>query len=157
MNIALGQIAPHFKLFNTDKKEVSLSDFRGKNLVLLFYPFAFSGTCTKELCNMRDNYSVYNNLNAEITGISTDSVFTQKRYKEEQNLNFELLSDFNKETSLAYNSLYEDFIFGTKGVSKRSAFVIDKEGIIRHIEILENASEQPSYQAIQDCLRSLNR
>ena len=152
----INEAAPDFKLFNTQKKEVSLSDYKGKNVVILFYPFAFSGTCTAELCNMRDNYSLYNNLNAEILGISIDSVFVQNKYKEEQKLNFELLSDFNKQTSKNYNSLYEDFIFGTKGVSKRSAFVIDKEGIIRHIEILENASEQPNYEAIQNCLKSLN-
>lgn len=156
MSLSAGDKAPTFKLFNTEKKEVSLNDLRGKNIVLLFYPFAFSGTCTAELCNIRDNYSVYNNLNAEVLGISTDSVFTQKRYKEDQKLNFELLSDFNKEASAAYCSLYENFIFGTKGVSKRSAFVIDKEGIIRYAEILENASEQPNYDAIQNCLRSMN-
>ncbi|MCW3076956.1 MAG: peroxiredoxin [Bacteroidetes bacterium] len=156
MSLKTGQRAPNFKLFNTQKKETSLSDFKGKNVVLLFYPFAFSGTCTAELCNMRDNISVYNGLNAEILGISTDSVFTQLKYKEDQKLNFELLSDFNKETSKEYGSLYENFIFGTQGVSKRSAFVIDKEGMVRHIEILENASEQPSYEAIQKCLKELN-
>lgn len=156
MSLKIGDRAPDFKLFNTEKKEVSLSSYRGKNVVLLFYPFAFSGTCTAELCNIRDNYSIYDNLNAEILGISIDSVFTQKRYKEEQRLNFDLLSDFNKETSGDYGSLYENFIFGTRGVSKRSAFVIDKEGIVRYAEILENASEQPSYEGIQNCLKSLN-
>jgi len=157
MSLKTGQLAPNFKLFNTQKKEVSLSDYKGKNVVLLFYPFAFSGTCTAELCSMRDNMSVYSGLNAEILGISTDSVFTQIAYKENQKLNFELLSDFNKQASKEYGSLYENFIFGTKGVSKRSAFVIDKEGIIRHIEVLENASEQPSYEAIQDCLKKISR
>lgn len=156
MSLTTGDKAPAFNLFNTEKKEVSLNDLHGKNIVLLFYPFAFSGTCTAELCNIRDNYSDYNSLNAEVLGISIDSVFTQKRFKEDQKLNFELLSDFNKEASAAYSSLYENFIFGTKGVSKRSAFVIDKEGIIRYAEILENASEQPNYDAIQNCLRSLN-
>ena len=155
MSMQIGITAPAFKLFNTQKKEASLSDFRGKNVVPLFYPFAFSGTCTAELCNMRDNYSIYNTLNAEILGISTDSVFVQNRYKEEQKLNFELLSDFNKETSKAYDSLYDNFIFGTKGVSKRSAFVVDGEGIIRYVEILENAGDQPNYDAIQNCLKSL--
>ncbi|MGZ3899440.1 MAG: redoxin domain-containing protein, partial [Bacteroidia bacterium] len=150
MSLKTGQLAPNFKLFNTQKKEVSLTDYKGKNVVLLFYPFAFSGTCTKELCNMRDTISVYEGLNAEIFGISTDSVFTQIKYKEDQKLNFELLSDFNKEASKEYGSLYENFIFGTKGVSKRSAFVIDKERIIRYIEVLENAGEQPSYEGIQD-------
>ncbi len=156
MGIQINSAAPDFKLFNTQKKEVSLADYKGKNVVILFYPFAFSGTCTAELCNIRDNYAIYNNLNAEILGISIDSVFVQNKYKEEQKLNFELLSDFNKETSANYNSLYDNFIFGTKGVSKRSVFVIDKKGIIRHMEILENASEQPSYEAIQNCLKNLN-
>lgn len=156
MGLKTGDKAPAFKLFNTQKKEVSLSDYKGKNVVLLFYPFAFSGTCTKELCTMRDTYSVYNGLNAEIFGISIDSVFVQNKYKEDQKLNFELLSDFNKETSKEYGSLYDNFIFETKGVSKRSAFVIDKEGIIRHMEILENASEQPGYEAIQDCLKKIS-
>jgi peroxiredoxin len=155
MNLKIGDKAPHFKLYNTEKKEVSLSDYSGKKLVLLFYPFAFSGTCTAELCTMRDNRAIYNNLNAEILGISNDSVFTQKRYKEEQKLNFELLSDFNKETSKDYGSLYDNFIFGTRGVSKRSAFVIDKDGIVRYAEVLENASEQPSYTGIQECLKQL--
>lgn len=156
MSLKIGQIAPEFKLFNTQKKELTLGDLKGKNVVLLFYPFAFSGTCTAELCNIRDNFNVYSGLNAEILGISVDSVFTQIRYKEEQKLNFELLSDFNKEVSKAYFSLYESFVFGTKGVSKRSAFVIDKKGVIQYIEVLENAGEQPNYEAIQNCLKKLN-
>ncbi|MBA3664768.1 MAG: peroxiredoxin [Bacteroidetes bacterium] len=156
MSLKTGQSAPAFKLFNTQKKEVSLSDYKGKNVVLLFYPFAFSGTCTAELCNMRDSIAVYSGLNAEILGISTDSVFTQIKYKEDQKLNFELLSDFNKVTSKEYGSLYDTFIFGTAGVSKRSAFVIDKEGVIRYAEVLENASEQPSYEGIQECLKKIS-
>lgn len=156
MSLKIGEPAPSFKLFNTLKKEVSLEDYKGKNLVILFYPFAFSGTCTAELCNMRDNFATYNRLNAEILGISTDSVFAQIKYKEEQKLNFELLSDFNKEVSRDYHSLYDDFIFGTKGVSKRSAFVIDKKGLVQYTEVLENASEQPNYEAIQNCLKQLN-
>lgn len=150
-----GEKAPDFKLFNTQKKEVSLSDFRGKNVLLLFYPFAFSGTCTTELCSIRDSFSIYNSANAEVFGISCDSVFTQIRFKEEQKLNFELLSDWNKEVSRSYDALYDSFVFGTKGVSKRSAYVIDKEGIIRYAEVLETAGDQPNYKAIQDCLASL--
>lgn len=150
-----GEKAPDFKLFNTQKKEVSLSDHRGKNVLLLFYPFAFSGTCTTELCSIRDSFSIYNSANAEVFGISCDSVFTQIRFKEEQKLNFELLSDWNKEVSRSYCSLYDSFVFGTKGVSKRSAFVIDKEGVIRYAEVLETAGDQPNYKAIQDCLASL--
>jgi glutaredoxin-dependent peroxiredoxin len=157
MGITVGEPAPDFKLFNTEKKELSLSDLRGKNVVLLFYPFAFSSTCTAELCGMRNDYLLYQSLNAEILGISTDSLFTLKRFRDEQHLNFELLSDFNKEVSGIYDSLYEDFIFGTKGVSKRSAFVIDQSGTIRHIEILEDAGKQPDYEAIKNCLERLHQ
>lgn len=155
MSIAKGQTAPNFKLFNQDKKEIELSQLQGQNVVILFYPFAFSGTCTKELCSVRDNIATYNGLNAVVLGISNDSVFTQAAYKKDQNLNFDLLSDFNKDVSAAYGSLYESFIFGTKGVSKRSAFVVDKNGIVRHAEVLENASEIPNFENINATLQAL--
>jgi peroxiredoxin len=155
MSIEINQLAPNFKLFNTEKKEISLSDYNGKNVVILFFPLAFTSTCSAELCHIRDNYTIYENLNAVILGISVDSLFTLGKFKEEQKLNFDLLSDFNKETSKAYGSLYEQFGFGMLGVSKRSAFVIDKTGILKYSEILENASEQPNYDAIKNCLNSL--
>ncbi len=155
MSLEINQLAPNFKLFNTEKKEISLSDYNGKNVVILFFPLAFTSTCTAELCHIRDNYTIYENLNAVILGISVDSLFTLGKFKEEQKLNFDLLSDFNKETSKAYGSLYEQFGFGMLGVSKRSAFVIDTTGILKYSEILENAGEQPNYDAIKNCLNSL--
>ena len=88
-------------------------------------------------------------------GISVDSVYTLGRYKSDQGLNFTLLSDFNKEVSAQYGSLYETFGLGMKGVSKRSAFIIDKEGVIRYAEVLENASEVPNFEAIQGVLGGL--
>src|SRR4051812_4540679 len=121
MSLKIGDTAPEFKLFNTEKKEIALSDHKGKNVVILFFPLAFTGTCTKELCTMRDQITVYNDLNAEILGVSVDSLFSNGKYKAEQNLNFNILSDFNKTASTAYDCLYADFIFGMKGVSKRSA------------------------------------
>lgn len=156
MSIAINTKAPDFKLFNTEKKEISLSDYQGKNVVVLFFPLAFTGTCTTELCNIRDNYAIYEQLNAVVIGISVDSLFALAKYKEEQKLNFDLLSDFNKETSKAYGSLYQQFGFGMLGVSKRSAFVIDKNGVLKHSEVLENATDLPSFTAIQDCLKSLS-
>ncbi|MDX2171940.1 MAG: peroxiredoxin [Bacteroidota bacterium] len=155
MSSLLNQSAPNFKLFNTEKKEINLSDYKGKNVVILFFPLAFTSVCTAELCNVRDNYNIYEQLNAVVIGISVDSLFTLSKFKEEQKLNFDLLSDFNKETSKAYGSLYEQFGFGMLGVSKRSAFVIDKNGIVKHAEILENAGEQPNFTAIKSCLDSL--
>lgn len=157
MTIQNGQKAPDFTLYDSNKQEVHLGDQQGKNnVVLLFFPLAFTSVCTAELCNIRDNYSTYNGLNAQVYGISVDSLFTLDRFAKEQNLNFPLLSDFNKDVSAAYGSLYETFGFGMKGVSKRSAFVIDKEGIVRYAQVLENAGEQPDFQAIQTTLSQLN-
>jgi glutaredoxin-dependent peroxiredoxin len=151
-----GQQAPDFSLFDSDKQKVTLSDYKGKNVLLLFFPQAFTGTCTKELCSTRDNIALYNQANAQVFAISVDSVFTLAKYKEEQQLNFPLLSDFNKTTSAAYGSLYEDFVFDMHGVSKRSAFVIDKEGIVRYAEVLEKATDLPDFTAIQKTLAGLN-
>lgn len=156
MAIQIGQSAPDFKLFNTEKKEIALHDFKGKNVVILFFPQAFTGTCTTELCTMRDNYNWYKSLNAEIIGISVDSLFTLAAYKKDQNYQFDLLSDFNKTVSPQYDSLIEEFVFGMKGVSKRSAFVIDKEGIVRYAEICEKVNDLPNFEAIKACIETLN-
>ena len=155
MSIEINKPAPDFKLFNTEKKEVALSENKGKNVLLLFFPLAFTSTCTAELCNIRDNYGMYNGLNAVVYGISTDSLFTLGKFKEEQKLNFDLLSDYNKDVSLAYDSLYNDFIFGMKGVSKRASFIVDKNGIIQYAEILEKATDLPNFAAINTCLEKL--
>ncbi len=150
-----GQKAPDFTLFNSDKKEVSLSGFTGKNVIILFFPMAFTSVCTAELCEMRDNIATYSDLNAEIVGISVDSPFTLAKFKEEQQLPFDLLSDFNKDVSKAYDTIYETFAMNMKGVSKRSAFVVDKDGIIQYAEVLENAGEVPSFQGIQETLKGM--
>jgi glutaredoxin-dependent peroxiredoxin len=155
MEIKPGQPAPDFTLYDTEKKQVALSAQQGKNVVLLFFPLAFTSTCTKELCSVRDNISFYNNVNAEVYGISVDSLYTLKKYKEEQNLNFTLLSDFNKEVSTAYGSIYEMFSNNMRGVSKRSAFVIDKQGVVKYAEVLENAGEVPDFTAIRQTLEGL--
>ena len=155
MKIELGQTAPDFTLYDSAKNKVTLSDLHGQNVLLLFFPLAFTSTCTAELCSVRDNISFYNNVNAKVFGISVDSLHTLAKYKAEQNLNFTLLSDFNKEVSSMYDSLYERFGYNMKGVSKRSAFVIDKEGIVRYAEVLENAGEQPNFKNITLTLESL--
>lgn len=156
MSIKIGDIAPDFKLFSSDKQPVSLSDFKGKNVVLLFFPMAFTGVCTAELCSMRDDIATYQNLDAQILAISVDSPFTLDKFKTDQNLNFPLLSDFNKEVSTAYGSLYDTFVMEMKGVSRRSAFVIDAEGIIRYAEVLESAGNLPDFEAVRETLNSLN-
>jgi len=156
MKIEIGMQAPAFSLFDSEKNKVSLSDFQGQNVLLLFFPLAFTGVCTRQLCSVRDNIGHYDHMKAKVLGISVDSLYTLAKFKEEQSYNFPLLSDFNKEVSKQYNSLYETFGFGMKGVSKRSAFIIDKNGIIQYAEVLENAGEIPSFDAIQARLASLS-
>ena len=155
MNIKIGQPAPDFTLYDSTKNKITLSDMKGQNILLLFFPLAFTSTCTAELCSIRDNISFYNNVNAKVFGISVDSLHTLAKFKFEQNLNFSLLSDFNKEASSLYGSLYEMFNYNMKGVSKRSAFVIDKDGIVRYAEVLQNASEQPNFKNITLLLERL--
>ncbi|MBB6005151.1 redoxin domain-containing protein [Arcicella rosea] len=155
MALQIGELAPNFTLFNTEKKEISLSDYKGKNVVILFFPLAFTSVCTAELCEMRDNITTYASLNAEIIGISVDSLFTLDKFKSEQSLPFDLLSDFNKEVSTAYESIYENFVLGMKGVSKRSAFVIDGNGTVQYAEVLESAGDVPNFEAVKEVLARL--
>ena len=156
MKVNVGDKAPDFSLFDSDKKKQSLSDYRGSNVLLLFFPLAFTSVCTAELCDTRDNMKMYEKLNARPIGISVDSLHTLRKFKEEQGLNFPLLSDFNKNVSELYGSLYEEFGFEMKGVSKRSAFLIDSEGVVQYAEVLENAGLQPDFKAIQVKLLGLN-
>jgi len=149
MALKIGESAPSFTLKATDHSDVSLNDYKGKTVVLLFFPMAFTGVCTNELCFMRDNLNKYENLNAQVLAISVDSPFTLKKFKEENQLNFPVLSDFNKEVSRAYNAIYEEFVLGLKGVSKRAAFVIDGDGKIQYQEILENAGNLPNFETLE--------
>jgi len=156
MAITKGQKAPDFTLFDSDKQKVSLADYKGKNVVVLFFPLAFTGVCTAELCSVRDNIAMYNNSNAQVLGISVDSLFTLDRYKKEQNLNFPLLSDFNKTAAADFGVLYETFpAFEMQGVSKRAAFIIDKEGIVQYSEVCPTPGEQPDFKAIEATLNAL--
>lgn len=150
-----GQKAPDFTLFSSDKHEIALTDYSGKNVILLFFPMAFTSVCTAELCEMRDNIGTYEALNATVLAISVDSPYTLAVFKEQQKLPFDLLSDFNKETSTAYDTLYETFAMNMRGVSKRSAFVIDGSGVIQYAEVLDNAGEVPNFTAIQETLTKI--
>ncbi len=156
MSLTIGDKAPDFTLFNTEKKEVSLADFKGKNVLILFFPLAFTGVCTEELCSVRDGIADYNKLNTTVLGISVDSLFTLEKFKAEQSINFDLLSDFNKETATAYDALYEDFVLGMKKVAKRSAFVVDKEGTVQYTEVLESAGDLPNFENIQAALAKIS-
>ena len=155
MTLSVGTTAPNFTLKTKTPEglsEVSLSSHKeSSSVVLLFFPFAFTGVCTEETCSVRDDLSAYENLNAKVYGISVDSPFAQEAMALKENLNFPLLSDFNKETSLAYGVLYEDFI-GFKGVSKRSAFVVSKDGEILFAWSSEDPKQLPDFQAIKAVL-----
>ena len=157
MAIKVGDKAPLFTLFESRDHAISLEDYAGKkNVLLLFFPLAFTSTCTKELCSVRDDIGKYNNETTEVLGISVDSVYTLKKYKEEQHLNYSLLSDFNRDVSTLYETIYDSFSpMGMKGVSKRSAFVIDRAGKIQYAEVLENASFVPNFVEIDKKLEEL--
>ena len=150
MSLTIGQPAPQFTLPATDRRMVSLSEYKGKKVVLHFFPLAFTSVCTTQLCTMRDNFGYYEGLNAVVLGISVDSPFTLGKFKEENNYQFDLLSDFNKEVSAAYGALYNEFILGLKGVSKRAAFVIDEDQNIIYAEVLDNAGDLPDFNAIAE-------
>lgn len=154
MALQVGDQAPDFKLFSSDLKEVVLSDYKGRKLVVHFFPLAFTGVCTAQLCTMRDSFGYYQGMNADVVGISVDSPFTLAKFKEEQSYQFPLLSDFNKETAQAFGALYEEFAFNMKGVAKRSAFVIDEEGKIIHSEVLEDAGNMPDFDAIKHAIEA---
>lgn len=154
MALQVGDQAPDFKLFSSELKEVSLNDFAGRKLVIQFFPMAFTGTCTTQLCTMRDSFGYYEGINAAVVGISVDSPFTLAKFKEDQFYQFPLLSDFNKEVSQAFGAFYDEFVFNLKGVSKRAAFVIDETGKISYAEVLENAGDLPDFEAIKQVLNA---
>ena len=152
MALNVGQSAPNFTLKDSNGEDRTLQELRGEGkLLLLFFPLAFSSVCTDEMCSTRDNMKFYEELNVRVAGISVDSFFTLKVFKEQNNINFSLLSDFNKEVSEAYGALYDTF-FDMTGVSKRSAFLIDENGTVAYAEVLENAGDLPDFKAIQELL-----
>ena len=146
-----GSIAPDFTLPNQDREPVTLSKQRGRPVVLAFFPAAFSSVCQKELCTFRDALAKLNKINAQVYGISVDTFFALKAFGDQQHLNFPLLSDFNKQVIRDYGVFNEDMI-GLKGVAKRAVFVVDKDGIIRHKEVLDDARNEPDYAKVFSAL-----
>ena len=154
MAVAVGSKAPDFTLTNQDREAVTLSTLRGKPVVLAFFPAAFSSVCTKELCTFKDSMAQLGKADAQVFGISVDTFFALKAFQDQQKLTFPLLSDFNKTAIRDYGVFNEDMI-GLKGIAKRATFVIDKDGIVRHAEVLEDARNEPSYDAVYKTLASL--
>jgi peroxiredoxin len=154
MSADVGSRAPDFTLTNQDRQPVTLSEQRGKPVVLAFFPAAFSSVCQKEMCTFRDSMARLGAANAQVYGVSVDTFFTLKAFQDQQKLNFPLLSDFNKQAIRDYGVFNEDMI-GLKGIAKRAVFVIDKDGIIRHREVLEDARNEPNYDKVFAALASL--
>src|SRR5258706_5714154 len=156
MAAEVGSKAPDFTLVNQDREPVKLSDQIGSgSIVLAFFPGAFSGVCTKEMCTLRDSMSQLNGLGARVFGISTDTFFTLKAWGDQQKLGFPLLSDYNKEAIKAYDVVNPDMV-GLKNIARRAVIVIDKEGIVRYREALEDARNEPDYGKLKDALAKLS-
>jgi peroxiredoxin len=154
MSVDVGSQAPDFTLTNQDRQPVTLSGQRGQPVVLAFFPAAFSSVCTKELCTFRDSMAKLGQAKAQVYGISVDTFFTLKAFQDHEKLTFPLLSDFNKQTIRDYGVFNEDMI-GLKGIAKRAVFVIDKDGVVRHREVLEDARNEPDYDKVFSALATL--
>lgn len=154
MSVDVGAKAPDFTLTNEERQPVALSQQRGRPVVLAFFPAAFSGVCQKELCMFRDSMARLNQARAQVYGISVDTFFTLKAFHDQQHLTFPLLSDFNKDVIREYGVFNPDMI-GLKGIAKRATFVIDTDGVVRHKEVLEDARQEPDYDAVFAALDKL--
>jgi glutaredoxin-dependent peroxiredoxin len=154
MSVDVGSKAPDFTLTSEERQPVTLSQLRGRPVVLAFFPAAFSSVCQKELCTFRDSIARLNAANAQVFGISVDTFFTLKAFHDQQHLTFPLLSDFNKQAIRDYGVFQEDMI-GLKGIAKRAVFVIDKDGVVRHREVLEDARNEPNYERVFEALKGL--
>lgn len=156
MALTIGSKAPEFTLLDTERNERSLKQFLGKKTVLAFYPGAFTGVCTKEMCTLRDTMANFNNMNAQVVGISVDGPFANKAFAEANKLNFPLLSDYVSEVSKKYGGVYEDFA-GMKGytASKRAVYVLDENGTVKYAWVSENPAAEPPYEEIHKVLSSI--
>lgn len=153
MALEQGSKAPDFRLYDTERKERSLSEFLGNKTILAFYPGAFTGVCSQEMCALRDSMAEFNALNAQVVGISVDSTFANAAFRKENNLSFPLLSDYDRKVSAAYTGLYQNF-GGVPGytAARRSVFVLDANGTVTYVWGTENPGEEPDYAALKKAL-----
>ena len=155
MSVDVGAKAPEFTLPNQDRESVTLSDtLKNGPVVLAFFPAAFSSVCQQEMCTFRDSVADLNKTNAQVLGVSTDTFFALKAWGDSQKLNFPLLSDYNKDVIRKYGVVNPDMI-GLKDIAKRAVFVIDRDGVVRHREVLDDARNQPDYEKVKQSLSSL--
>lgn len=156
MPLTVGDKAPAFTLYDTERTARTLQEFLGKKTVLAFYPGAFTGACTKEMCAFRDSLASFNTMNAQVVGISVDGPFANKAFADQNRLTYPLLNDFTREVSRTYAGVYADFA-GVKGyeAAKRSVFVLDAAGTVRYAWISENPGVEPDYEAVRAALAAI--
>jgi peroxiredoxin len=157
MALKVGDKAPDFKLFDTERKERALGEFLGKKTVIAFYPGAFTGVCTKEMCTLRDSIANFNAMDAQIVGISVDSPFANKGFATVNMITYPLLSDHSRAVAKVWAGLVEDF-GGVKGytTAKRSVFVLDKAGVVKYVWITDNPGVEPPYDEVNKALASFS-
>jgi peroxiredoxin len=154
MNI--GDVAPHFALYDTERKKIDLAEYKGHKLIIFFFPAAWTGVCTKEMCTVRDDISFYNSLNTTVIGISVDSPFALKNFKEDFQITYTLLSDFNKDVIRAYGVYREDFVCDMHGVAQRALFIVGSNGTIQYREVLESPGNLPDFEAAKRALETIH-
>lgn len=156
MAVEVGQSAPDFTLYDTDRKERSLGEFKGKNVVLAFFPGAFTGVCTTEACTLRDNVDQFNAMNAQVIGITVDSPFSQKAWTDQNNVNYPFLSDFSRKVINEYGLAFPN-LAGMEGyvAANRAVLVLDKEGVVRYKWVAPNPGTEPDYDEVKNAVSSL--
>jgi peroxiredoxin len=156
MAVEVGQQAPDATLVNTDRKPVRISELRGKTTVLAFFPAAFTGTCTKEMCRFRDDHSRLDSLNAQVVGISADTPFVLAEWAKQHNLKQMMLSDFNHEAMKAYGVYDGAFLGGLlNGIAKRSVFVVDKNGKVVYSWVADKPGVEPPYEEVEAAVKKV--
>ena len=156
MPVSVGQKAPEFTLPDTEKESRSLNEFKGKKTVLAFFPGAFTGACTREMCAFRDSMSKLNNMDAQVVAVSVDAPFSNKAFAAQHNLQFPVLSDYTRSVAKQYGGVHDDFS-GLKGytAAKRAVFIVDKEGVVRYSWVSENPGIEPPYDEVTTALGSI--
>lgn len=155
--IEIGQEAPGFSLYDQDRNERSLAEFRGKNVVLAFYPGAFTDVCTTEMCALRDQSGELDSLNAQVVAISVDPPFRQKAWANANNLNFPVLSDFNREVVTQYDVAFPN-LGGLQGyvAANRAVFIVDRHGVLRYRWLAPSPADEPNYEEVRQALLQLS-
>ena len=157
MPVDVGQAAPDFSLYDNDRQQRTLSEFKGENVVIAFFPGAFTGVCTTEMCTLRDSLSQFNSMNAQVIGISVDGAMVQKAFSDQNNLGFTVLSDFQRQAVSLYDVSLPNFA-GMDGyvAAQRSVFVVDKEGIVKYKWVADSPGNEPNYEEIQRAVGQLS-